>query len=494
MAEVDTTKREREEEPAEATEAAATETGAEPSAKKAKVGDGEGAAPATAEGVAETSEEGAKTEGTAAEGAAAEATTTEAAATETGAAAAGVAAEGAAAAGAAAAGAAQPAALPPPSALPPPAYGAPSADLPAVLDSRPQTKAKLEWVYAQGKVQPHELDHKIISSLCEFPDATGVEILQHFNESDMSSIRNKCGYLAGVMKRYRTDMRGGMAGPVMPMGPPAGAMSFPSMGFQGSPDGQMFPSVKAKLDSIFAQGYVTQEHLDSRCMDMLKSLPEHTALEVLEKYGEADLASINSKAGFLLGIIKRFKEQTVHADANLTNQAYSALPYHIQAKFEALYSANQILRTDLDAKCFSELRMMPEHTAVEVVDKFCEANLYEIRNKTAFFLGIIKRLKGSAGGGGGGGGGGGYGGGYGGGGYGYGGYSAPPGGGGYGYGGGGGYGGYGGGGYGYGAPPGGGGYGGYGGGGYGAPSGYGYGAPDASGGYGAPPGGYPGYQ
>jgi hypothetical protein len=37
----------------------------------------------------------------------------------------------------------------------------------------------------------------------EFPDATGVQILEHFAAADMSSIRNKSGYLKGVMNRFR---------------------------------------------------------------------------------------------------------------------------------------------------------------------------------------------------------------------------------------------------------------------------------------------------
>ena len=36
-----------------------------------------------------------------------------------------------------------------------------------------------------------------------FADATGVEILEHFAAADMSSIRNKSGYLKGVMNRFR---------------------------------------------------------------------------------------------------------------------------------------------------------------------------------------------------------------------------------------------------------------------------------------------------
>jgi|ERR1712216_404989 len=40
-----------------------------------------------------------------------------------------------------------------------------------------------------------------------------------------------------------------------------------------------------------------------------------------------------------------------------------------------------------------ELRSLPEVVALEVLDKFCETQLSEIRNKTAFFLGIVKRFR-----------------------------------------------------------------------------------------------------
>ncbi len=35
------------------------------------------------------------------------------------------------------------------------------------------------------------------------PDETGVEIVEHFAEADMSSIHNKSGYLMGVMRRFQ---------------------------------------------------------------------------------------------------------------------------------------------------------------------------------------------------------------------------------------------------------------------------------------------------
>lgn len=70
----------------------------------------------------------------------------------------------------------------------------------------------------------------------------------------------------------------------------------------------------------------SEPSLDRRCLDQLKALSESTALEVLTKYGEADLSQINSKAGFFMGIVKRFREQSLAADPNMTNQAFNMLP------------------------------------------------------------------------------------------------------------------------------------------------------------------------
>jgi hypothetical protein len=70
----------------------------------------------------------------------------------------------------------------------------------------------------------------------------------------------------------------------------------------------------------------SETSLDRRCLDQLKALSESTALEVLTKYGEADLSQINSKAGFFMGIVKRFREQSLAADPNMTNQAFNLLP------------------------------------------------------------------------------------------------------------------------------------------------------------------------
>lgn len=58
----------------------------------------------------------------------------------------------------------------------------------------------------------------------------------------------------------------------------------------------------------------------------------------------------------------------------------------------SIYSS-QISTSDLDKQALDSLRGFDEQTGVEIIDKYCEADLTSIRNKTGFFVGIIKRYR-----------------------------------------------------------------------------------------------------
>jgi hypothetical protein len=61
--------------------------------------------------------------------------------------------------------------------------------------------------------------------------------------------------------------------------------------FTGAPGGGFWPSVKAKLDSIYAAGQCKQGDLDQRCLEQLKTLPEAIGLQVVTKFGEGMYAA-----------------------------------------------------------------------------------------------------------------------------------------------------------------------------------------------------------
>ena len=263
-----------------------------------------------------------------------------------------------------------------------------------LLASRPATKAKLEWLYATGKMTAIEMTESTLQQLLQFSDSKGVEIVEQFAVADLSGVKNKAGFFGGVIKRFR-DMQAAPAslGVAVPglMTPLQAATGYP-----GAPGGILWPSVQAKLDSMYSSGALTHGVLDQRCMDQLKSLSETSALEVVNKFGEADLSTIKSKGGFFMGIIKRFKEQErgvfaslspaqfagaapMAQSALLVGQQRSDLWPMAKAKLDAIIAAGQVQPGELDSRCMEQLRSLPEYLAVEVVTKFGEADLSQVR-------------------------------------------------------------------------------------------------------------------
>jgi len=53
----------------------------------------------------------------------------------------------------------------------------------------------------------------------------------------------------------------------------------------------------------------------------------------------------------------------VASDPALTTQTYAGLPYLVQAKLEIFFTAGMLKRTELDAKCYIELRSLPKVVA-----------------------------------------------------------------------------------------------------------------------------------
>jgi len=272
---------------------------------------------------------------------------------------------------------------------PAPALAGGGADL---LASRPATKAKLEWLYATGKMAASEMTESTLQQLCQFSDSKGVEIVEQFAVADLNGVKNKAGFFGGVIKRYR-DMQAAPAslGAAVPGAVPA------AIGYPGAPGGVLWPAVQAKLDSLYSSGALTHGVLDQRCMDQLKTLSETSALEVVNKFAEADLSTIKSKGGFFMGIIKRFKEQERGVFASLSPAQFAGVAPMAQSallvgqqradlwplaklKLDAIFAAGQVQPGELDSRCMEQLRSLPEYLALEVVTKFGEADLSQVRS------------------------------------------------------------------------------------------------------------------
>ena len=121
---------------------------------------------------------------------------------------------------------------------------------------KPAVREKLEGIFASGRVRRDEIDMKIMQSLSEFSEAVGLQILSNFSDADMSSIRNKSAFLAGVMKRFRTETSLTVAHPTPTMGAYGPGLGGFSSGLSADTGG-MLPTVHSRLEAIFASGKVS---------------------------------------------------------------------------------------------------------------------------------------------------------------------------------------------------------------------------------------------
>ena len=262
-----------------------------------------------------------------------------------------------------------------------------------ILRDRPATKAKLEWLYSTGRIRAAEITDGVLQLLAAVSDSQGVGIVQQFGEVPdvkWSEIRNKAGFLMGIIKRLAPAAVGaGAAAIAAPPGFPPGGLAPPQPATNGAAGGGLSPKVEAKLEELYGSGRLERTDLDARCLDELKMLSETSGLEVIAKFCEADLSTIKSKGGFFMGIIKRVKEQErgvfagINAAAITGMRALGGCPGGglwpaAQAKVDALVAAGRLQADELDARCMEQLRSLPEYLAVEVMTKFGEADLRSV--------------------------------------------------------------------------------------------------------------------
>ena len=68
--------------------------------------------------------------------------------------------------------------------------------------------------------------------------------------------------------------------------------------------------VKAKLQAMIDDGRLGPADIDRRMAKALVDLGPRLADEAVDKFGQADLATIRSKAGFFMGICRRLGDES----------------------------------------------------------------------------------------------------------------------------------------------------------------------------------------
>ena len=75
----------------------------------------------------------------------------------------------------------------------------------------------------------------------------------------------------------------------------------------------------------------------------------------------------------------------------------SHLPLSCQLRLKDMVQTDALGPADLDPKLIIDLCNMPEESALVCVERFLNSNLFQIRNKSGFMVGVISRFKQEAG-------------------------------------------------------------------------------------------------
>ena len=174
-------------------------------------------------------------------------------------------------------------------------------------------------------------------------------------------------------------------------------------------------SVQHVFEQIFALGMVMQDDIPTSIYDSLKDFDEDTQYSIVERFYKSDLGRVRNKTGYFIGILKQARQGKLSgygfgsssgnaggagaaAATNrgqyatyTTSAGYTRLSPYCQQRVRELVENGQLAEGDLDHSVFDSLADFGEEDQLTMVDSFCSKDLMAIRNKTAFFIGILKR-------------------------------------------------------------------------------------------------------
>ncbi|KAJ1460143.1 hypothetical protein M885DRAFT_559871 [Pelagophyceae sp. CCMP2097] len=85
------------------------------------------------------------------------------------------------------------------------------AILPGLLGSLPAAvQERLRSTVANGSLGPTDLDPKVVNDLAAMDHASGLVVIDRFLSSNLFQIRNKSGFLVGIIQRFRAEAPGGV--------------------------------------------------------------------------------------------------------------------------------------------------------------------------------------------------------------------------------------------------------------------------------------------
>ena len=157
-------------------------------------------------------------------------------------------------------------------------------------------RTNLEDLVSEGYLREGDIDAAAHDALAALPKESADLAVQRLRESSLARVTNKSGFLLGIIRRLG-DADGGRGG-------------------GGGDDGDAiahlaekrdFHHVGRKLQEMVSEGRISNGDVDRRLARALGDLGPRLAEEAVDKFAQANLESVRSKAGFFMGIVRRLE-------------------------------------------------------------------------------------------------------------------------------------------------------------------------------------------
>jgi len=168
------------------------------------------------------------------------------------------------------------------------------------------------------------------------------------------------------------------------------------------------PELQNVLDEAFSKLKISRGDIDSCVYDSLMDFPEPVQDEIVRAFGHADLLTIRNKTGYFIGILKEYRKHGKALSQGNTPDggppmpprservktgSITALPHSVQDSFHNLFGGGQVSANDLDKSIYDSLVDFDEATQLAILDRFSAADFATVKNKTGFFISILKQAR-----------------------------------------------------------------------------------------------------
>ncbi|ETK90270.1 hypothetical protein F441_06083 [Phytophthora nicotianae CJ01A1] len=257
----------------------------------------------------------------------------------------------------------------------------------------PPVKAVVDSMRREGRLQ-EPLNDNVITRLLHLPEPVALQAVENFSNVDLSQVENLQGFLVGIINRVNEKAIASEKHhrPQVPS-PRGQAPSAMSRGY-GAQDGSVLggPPQGGRLNNTGANtgGYRGQPApMNAGPGPALYERPYEAPPDPRDPRRRQPAPQGPPQYG---GAVRGPPQ--VGGRAPIGMQSFTALPMSVQNHVHSLV-ANRTLSSleELGGKCYEVLGQLSEPLANQVLTRFAGANLSNVRNKSGFLIGVVKRAR-----------------------------------------------------------------------------------------------------